>query len=224
MKNFKCVIFDCDGVLVDSEILASKASIEMLRPYGLDMSVEEYSQYFAGKVEEDIVDIITQKYNISLPDDFISKVRLKIDYELDHNLQAISGVKDTISGIPVTCAVVSNSHLVRVIQSVKVAGLSGFFGKRLFSAEMVERPKPDPGIYLYAARQLNMDPAECLVVEDSLSGVTAAHKAGMTVVGFLGASHIREGHGENLKKAGAYTTAENMEALNELLQEIFVTA
>jgi HAD superfamily hydrolase (TIGR01509 family) len=220
-SQIRCVIFDCDGVLVDSEILASQASLRMLKPYGFTMSPKEYSHLFAGKVEEDILAIIQRDYHINLPDDFLSKVRLEIEHSLDHELQAIKGVKETIAKIPVTKAVVSNSRLVRVISSLKVAGLSEIFGKNLFAAEMVKRPKPAPDVYLHAASELGFEPSACLVVEDSQSGVTAAHRAGMNVIGFLGASHIPDGHERTVREVGAFTTASNMEALGRMFQEVF---
>lgn len=222
LKNkIQCVIFDCDGVLVDSEIIASKASLRMLAPYGFNMDVKEYSRRFAGKVEEDILSIIKEDYHIGLPDDFLSRVRLEIEHGLDHELQPIKGVKETISQIPLPIAVVSNSRLVRVISSLKIAGLTELFGKSLFAAEMVEKPKPAPDVYLHAAQTLGVSPSECLVVEDSQSGVTAAHRAGMHVIGFLAASHIPNGHEDTVREAGAFTTADSMKNLGKMFQEIF---
>ncbi|CAN5164367.1 HAD family hydrolase [soil metagenome] len=220
MQPIKGVIFDCDGVLVDSEIIASKVSLRELKKFGFEMSIDEYSRQFAGKVEEDIMNIIKTKYNISLPEDFIPNIRLEIDKALDHDLEPIKGVKDTISNIKSTLAVVSNSRLHRVLHSLKIAGLSEFFNKNVFSAEMVEKPKPDPALYKLAATELNLNPSECLVVEDSFSGVTSAYNAGMNVIGFLGASHIHNGHDIKLKEAGAFTTANHMEHLKEILFQI----
>lgn len=220
-QNVSCVIFDCDGVLVDSEILASQASLRMLEPYGINMTPQEYAHLYAGKKEEDILASVQKDFNINLPDDFLSKVRLEIEHSLDHDLQAIPGVVETISPLPVTKAVVSNSRLVRVISSLKVAGLTELFGKKLFAAEMVERPKPAPDVYLYAASELGVKPAECLVVEDSQSGVTAAHSAGMQVIGFLGASHIPDSHEKTVREVGAFTVASSMEELAQIFAEVF---
>ena len=216
----RCVIFDCDGVLVDSEILASQTVLAMLKPYGFVMSPEEYGSRFAGKVEEDTLAIIRGEYGISLPDDFLARLRLEIERHLDHDLQPIAGMKNVIKDLSLPKAIVSNSRLVRVIASLKTAGLAGLFGEELFAAEMVEHPKPAPDIYLHAARQLGVLPAECLVVEDSQSGVTAAHRAGMTVVGFLGASHIPAGHAEVVRQAGAWTTVADAGELEELFEKI----
>lgn len=219
-KPVRSVIFDCDGVLVDSEIIASQVSLRMLRPFGVHMEPKDYARKYAGKVEEDILDLISREYQIDLPDDFLPSLRLKIEYALDHELQPIKGAKETITTIQLPKAVVSNSRLSRVISSLKVADLAELFGKNLFAAEMVAKPKPAPDVYLYAASQLEIDPAHCLVVEDSLSGVTAAHSAGMQVIGFLAASHIPEGHDVAVKEAGAMATVKSMEELKQLLEDV----
>ena len=214
------VIFDCDGVLVDSEILASRTVLEMLAPYGFTMDPEEYGRRYTGKVEEDIIDIVRKEYNITLPDDFLPQLRLAIERRLDRDLQPISGMKEVIGDLSLPTAVVSNSRSPRVVASLKTAGLTALFGDALFAVDMVERPKPAPDIYQYAARQLGVLPSECLVVEDSPSGVTAARRAGMTVIGFLGASHILSGHEETLKQVGAWTTVADAEALRTLFNQM----
>ena len=219
MKEIKAVIFDCDGVLVDSEILASSTALEMLKPYGVEMSIQEYARKFSGKVEEDTLQIIQAEYKVDLSDEFLSKLKLKIEHALDHDLEPIKGAAEVISNIHLPKAVVSNSRLVRVIHSLKLASLEDHFGKNVFSAEMVEKPKPDPAVYLLAAHKLQVYPENCLVIEDSPSGATAAVRAGMQVIGFLGASHIFEGHENQLKKSGVFTTVKDMEELTEKLRK-----
>ncbi len=219
-KKLKCIIFDCDGVLVDSEIIASRVSLNLLKQYGFEMDPREYAKTFAGKVEEDIMNIIIKEYNVQLPVDFISRLSLAIDHGLDHELQAIKGVKETLEGISLPIAVVSNSRLERVHNSLGVAGLPTIFGKRIYSAEMVANPKPAPDVYLLAAKELNVLPSQCLVVEDSKSGTTAAVLAGMNVIGFLGASHIPKGHDVTLLEAGAFTTVKDMVELKNTINEI----
>lgn len=224
LKQFKskisAIIFDCDGVLVDSEFVASQVSLRMIEPYGVRMTLQDYARLFAGKVEEDIIGVIKKEYNIDLPKDYVPKLKLAIEKALDNELQPIPGVKETLSNIQKKMGVASNSRLVRVIHSLKIAGISNIFEKNLFAAEMVARPKPYPDLYLLAAEKLNASPNECLVIEDSETGVTAATAAGMQVIGFLGGSHIYEGHGQKLMKAGAFTNVHNMEELDALLQQI----
>lgn len=214
----QCVIFDCDGVLVDSEILANRTALEMLRPYGFVMSPEEYGRLYAGKVEEDILRIVREEHGIDLPDNFNVQLRQAIDHRLDNDLQPISGMKEVIAAVALPRAVVSNSRLARVTASLQMAGLSDLFGEHVFAVDLVENPKPAPDLYLHAAQRLGVEPAACLVVEDSSSGVTAAHRAGMPVIGFLAASHIPPGHAETLMQAGAYTTANTAVELAERLR------
>lgn len=224
MKQLKSkistIIFDCDGVLVDSEFIASQVSLRMLEPYGVQMTLQDYARLFAGKVEEDIIGVIKEEYDIALPKDYVPKLKLAIEHALDHELEAIPGVVETLSKIQQKVGVASNSRLVRVIHSLKTAGLSDIFEKNLFAAEMVDKPKPYPDVYLLAAQKMNVDPSKCLVVEDSTTGVTAAKSAGMHVIGFLGGSHIYEGHGQKLIEAGAFTTVQNMKELSALIQHI----
>lgn len=219
-QDIKAVIFDCDGVLVDSEIIASTIALELLKPLGFNMSLEEYAKAFAGKVERDTLNIIQNEYKITLPSEFLSQLRLKIEYALDNDLKAIKGVYDTIQSIDLPKAVVSNSRQVRVIHSLKVAGLADFFGENLFSSDMVEKPKPDPAIYLLAAQILGVRPEQCLVIEDSISGATSALRAGMNVIGFLGGSHIFNGHDSKLKETGVFATANDMNDLQKVINSI----
>ena len=214
------IIFDCDGVLVDSEILASQTVLAMLEPYGFVMNLTEYNEQFAGKVEEDTLAIVQKEYHIDLPDDFLAQLRLEIERRLDHELQPVPGMKETVASISFPKAIVSNSRLARVLSSLKTTGLDQLFGDDIFAAEMVERPKPAPDVYLYAARQLDRKPEECLVVEDSRSGMVAARQAGMPVIGFLGASHLPPNQREVAQEVGAWTTVANAQELHELLDKV----
>ena len=217
------VIFDCDGVLVDSEILAAQTVLMMLKPHGFVMDASEYGSRFAGKVEEDTLAIVQNEYGITLPDNFLAQLRSAIEHRLDHDLQAIAGIRDVVGSLSVPKAIVSNSRLCRVVASLEVTNLSDLFPKNLFAVDMVERPKPAPDIYLHAMQELGAQPAECLVVEDSPSGVTAAYRAGARVIGFLGASHIPVGHEATLKQAGASMIAPDAKALRELFDHLSLT-
>ena len=219
-QPIQCVIFDCDGVLVDSEILANQTALQMLEPYGFVMSQAEYGGSFAGKTEADILEIVRRDYGIKLPDDFHERLSLAIERRIDQELRAIVGMREVITSLLVPTAVVSNSRLVRVISSLKVAGLSDLFGDNLFAAEMVDHPKPAPDIYLHAVRKLGAPPSACLVIEDSQSGITAAHRAGMPVIGFLGASHLPADHEKTAKAAGAWAVADSAAELSQLLRTL----
>jgi beta-phosphoglucomutase-like phosphatase (HAD superfamily) len=120
--------------------------------------------------------------------------------------------------VPLPAAVVSNSRMKRVQASVRRAGLQQVFGERVFSAEQVARPKPYPDVYLFAAQQLGVEPAKCLVVEDSVAGLNAARAAGMKTIAFVGASHIPEGYADALRKMGMTRIMEHMDELPALVE------
>ena len=221
--SIRYIIFDCDGVLVDSEILASQTVLAMLRPYGFMMNKAEYGSRFSGKIEEDILTIVQNEYGIALPDSFLTEVRSAIERRLDSDLQPIAGMREVVESLSVPKAIVSNSRLRRVMASLNTTHLSDLFSENLFAVDMVERPKPAPDIYLYAMQKLRARPAECLVVEDSFSGVTAAYQAGAQVIGFSGASHVPAGHDKMLKQAGAQMITADAGALRELLDSMSLT-
>lgn len=212
------ILFDCDGVLVDSEIIAAQVLLRLLKPFGYEMNVKLFMQRYAGMKDHDILASLSAQHAIVFPAQFPHQLEVAIDNSLGAELQAIHGVQQALQGIRLPKAVVSNSQLERVQNSLRVAQVSDFFGDRIYTAEMAGKPKPDPQIYRFALAQLGLQPHEALVVEDSLTGVTAAHEAGLTVIGFVGASHIMEGHAEKLMAGGAATTVQTMADLPRVLE------
>jgi HAD superfamily hydrolase (TIGR01509 family) len=212
------ILFDCDGVLVDSEIIAAQVLLRLLKPFGYEMNVKPFMQRYAGMKDYDILTSLSEQHSIVFPAHFSHQLEIAIDESLASELQAINGVQQALQTIDLPKAVVSNSQLERVQNSLRVAQVTHFFGDRIYTAEMAGKPKPDPQIYRYALEQLGLHPREALVVEDSLTGVTAAHGAGLKVVGFVGASHIMEGHAEKLMACGASATVQTMGELARMLQ------
>ena len=133
-------------------------------------------------------------------------------------MSAIGGVRDALHRVPLPAAVVSNSRLARVTTSLERTGLTELFAPRIFSAEQVARPKPFPDVYLFAAQQLGVDPARCLVIEDSVSGLNAARAAGMKTIAFVGASHIPDGYADVLRKMGITRIMQHMSELPALVE------
>jgi len=196
------VIFDCDGVLVDTEIVAARIAVENLNKYNVDITVEEYISNHSGS----ITSLVFKKL---LPQIEESNLRAMVEgFEISvyDSLEPIHGMKDVIRSINLPKSVVSNSRLWQVEKAMNVTDLGDQF-KNLFSSEMVPNPKPHPDVYLLAAKTNQVEPSECLVVEDSKSGATSALEAGMKVIGFTGGSHILEGHGDDLIKKGVASVA-----------------
>jgi len=211
------LICDCDGVLVDSEIIADRVFVETLSAAFPGIDFEEVAKTAFGQQTSRFLASLETKFGITLPADFLDTIDRNIEAALAKSLGPIAGVRDALHRVTLPAAVVSNSRLARVGASLKRAGLTDVFGPRVFSAEQVARPKPFPDVYLHAAQQLGVEPARCLVVEDSVSGLHAARAAGMKTIAFVGASHIPDGYAEVLRSLGVTRIMERMEQLPELV-------
>lgn len=212
--SIQCVIFDCDGVLVDSETLAMRVINEHLT--GLLPGVDLQPLLFdaPGHQTHAIVANVEERSGHRLPEGISGELDRAVEEALDRDLEPISGVFEALEKIPQPKAVVSNSRLERVQRSLAATGLDRMLnGTPLFSAEQVERPKPAPDLYAFAARALGLDATQCLVVEDSEAGVTAARAAGLAVIGFVGAGHVGPDHADRLKAAGAAVIVRHMDDL-----------
>jgi HAD superfamily hydrolase (TIGR01509 family) len=203
MMRAHLIIFDCDGVLVDSELLSCRCLCEALAGCGIEVGVEETLDLFLGRS----LDAVLEHYQAlgrSIPRQFPAELRAKVQETFRSALCPIDGIGSVLEGLKVPHCVASSSTLDRVSLSLSLTGLARHFGDRLYTAQMVDRGKPAPDLFLYAARRMQADPARTLVIEDSVSGVRAAKAAGMTVWGFVGGSHYRSRDGAaSLHEAGA---------------------
>ncbi|WP_369724939.1 HAD family hydrolase [Bradyrhizobium sp. LLZ17] len=194
------IIFDCDGVLVDSELLSCRCLSEVLAEFGIALSEGQALELFLGRSTK----AIEQHYRDlgqAVPDGFLPRLKSHVLNSFAGSLQPISGVADVISALRAPFCVASSSDIDRVSLSLDVTGLRSHFGNRLFTAQMVKHGKPAPDLFLYAAARMQADPSRALVIEDSVSGVQAAKAAGMTVWGFVGGSHYGARDGQALLSA-----------------------
>jgi HAD superfamily hydrolase (TIGR01509 family) len=197
------IIFDCDGVLVDSELLSCRCLCEALAGCGIEVGMEETLDLFLGRSLDAVLEHY-QGLGRSIPRQFPAELRAKVQETFRSALCPIDGVGSVLEGLEIPHCVASSSALDRVSLSLSLTGLARHFGDRLYTAQMVDRGKPAPDLFLYAARRMQADPARTLVIEDSVSGVRAAKAAGMTAWGFVGGSHYRVRDGAaNLHEAGA---------------------
>ena len=197
------IIFDCDGVLVDSELLSCRCLCEALAGCGIEVGVEETLDLFLGRSLDAVLGHY-QALGRSIPRQFPAELRAKVQETVRSALCPIDGVGSVLEGLKIPLCVASSSALDRVSLSLSLTGLARHFGDRLYTAQMVDRGKPAPDLFLYAAGRMQADPARTLVIEDSVSGVQAAKAAGMTVWGFVGGSHYRARDGAvSLLEAGA---------------------
>jgi HAD superfamily hydrolase (TIGR01509 family) len=202
------VIFDCDGTLVDSEYVNSKSISEMLVGLGYNKFTLEYCvDYFAGCSIHDVRDTL-KSLKVESPEKELEKMHMR-SMDLAHKeLVAIQNVPETLEKIRIPKCVASNGeqHIVRAF--LNITKLMNFFTEdSVFTRELVKNPKPSPELYLHAAKQMgNVPPERCLVIEDSVVGVTAGKSSGMSVIGFVGANHHHKESENLLLKAGAFTT------------------
>ncbi|CUU20154.1 HAD superfamily hydrolase (TIGR01509 family) [Bradyrhizobium sp. JR7.2] len=197
------VIFDCDGVLVDSELVSCQCLVDELSGFGISLTLAQALELFLGRSTS----AITQHYRElgqAVPADFPVRLKSRVLTAFEKALHPIPDADTVLSGLRVPCCVASSSDLDRVALSLRVTGLAPHFGDRIYTAQMVTHGKPAPDLFLHAAEKMGALPARTLVIEDSVSGVLAAKAAGMTVWGFVGGSHYRGRDGQAiLSGAGA---------------------
>lgn len=207
------VIFDCDGVLIDSEIVAARAEAEAITELGLPMTAETICARFAGTTTREVWQTLERELGRPLPPGFFETHLAHVRDVFSRDLEAIPGARAAIEALDLPYCVASSTQLPSLITNLGTTGLVDLFDGHVFSASQVRRPKPAPDVFMFAASQMGADPADCLVVEDSVAGVTAATRAGMKVVGFTGGSHVGPGHAERLLALGATTTFGRMSDL-----------
>lgn len=197
------IIFDCDGVLVDSELLSCRCLSDELSEFGISLTLAQAIELFLGRSTSAITQHYRERGQV-VPVDFPVRLKSRVLTAFEKALQPIPDVDTVLSGLRVPYCVASSSDLDRVALSLKVTGLAPPFGKRIYTAQMVQHGKPAPDLFLYAADKMGAQPARTLVIEDSVSGVQAGKAAGMTVWGFAGGSHYRGRDGQAiLSGAGA---------------------
>jgi HAD superfamily hydrolase (TIGR01509 family) len=203
------VIFDCDGVLVDSEPLSNTVFALALQREGLDWSVEETMRRLMGRSMKACIEIIEGLLARQLPENFVHKLQAEtLQAFRDAPLQPVPGINeaiDTLEAAGVNTCIASSGGFDKMEVSLGVTGLLARFEGRIFSATQVARAKPFPDLFLHAAIAMNEQPFDCIVVEDSVPGVQAAKLAGMRVLGYAGAPHTDR---DAMAAAGAFLFAD----------------
>ena len=211
------VIFDCDGVLVDSEEIALAVTRRMLASAGVVLTGEETRRRFLGFRQDDVLDRIAAERGAPLPHGFSAALTEELLATFGRELKGVGGVPEAVAGLPARVCVASSSSPERLRFTLKVAGYDSLFAPNIFSSSQVARGKPNPDLFLFAARAMGVEPGACLVIEDSVAGVAAARAAGMTVYGFVGGSHFAaEGHAD-LTAAGADLIFDAMALLPDIV-------
>lgn len=203
----KLIIFDCDGVLVNSEEIYLAADLDFLASIGAHFEPRTYMRAFMGLSpgvwRAKIGPAVEQKTGFPLPTDFFAQVDSYVTAQIDAKLAAIPGALQTIAEISTRRCVASSTPSQRLRWKLERTGLLELFDPHIFSSDMVQNGKPAPDIFLHAAAVMQVHPDDCIVVEDSVNGVKAAKAAGMRVIGFIAGNHCSAEHADDLSQFGA---------------------
>ncbi|HUO92206.1 MAG TPA: HAD family hydrolase [Rhizomicrobium sp.] len=219
----EAVIFDCDGVLVDSEVLALEVELAALAEVGLHYEEEDFKARFMGMSTPAFYDALEADHRLhfgrDLPEGFrdLCSARYRASW---HRLGEVPGAREAIAKVSHPKAVASSSHEDALARKLELTGLRAHFAPHIYSADRVTHAKPAPDLFLYAARGLDVAPERCLVLEDSVNGVRAGRAAGMTVWGFLGGGHMNDAIGARLLTAGAVELVRDWKHLTEMLAAV----
>jgi HAD superfamily hydrolase (TIGR01509 family) len=195
MTHPDLIIFDCDGVLIDSEVLSCRCLSQVLAGYGIKLGLDQALELFLGRSTTAVLDHY-EALGRSIPQQFSAELSAGVRAAFLSALCPIEGVSSVLEGLQIPHCVASSSDFDRVSFSLSLTGLAPHFDSRLYTSQMVERGKPAPDLFLYAAERMQADPRRTLVIEDSISGVKAGKAAGMTVWGFVGGSHYQSRDGK----------------------------
>jgi HAD superfamily hydrolase (TIGR01509 family) len=191
--KFELVIFDCDGVLVDSEMLSAQVLMGQLAQLGIGLTVEQFRAEFLGRSFASAARQLKARTGYDLPANFAPDYFISLNALFATDLRPMAGVEQVLQSLTVQHCVASGSIPPRLDFSLKVCGLDAHFGSRVYSAALVKNAKPAPDLFLHAAAVHGVSPEKCLVLEDSEMGVRAAHAAHMAVWHFAGGSHVKAG-------------------------------
>jgi len=185
------LIFDCDGVLIDSEVISARVLVELAAEAGASFDAAHVREHFLGRSFPTVARSIRDSFGIVLPPDFETRYRAELLARFEAELQPMPGILDLLGRLAVPACVATSSSPPRAMRSLAIAGIDRFF-PRVFTASVVPRGKPAPDLFLHAAAEMGVAPDRCLVVEDSRPGLLAARAAGMETVFFAGGSHLRD--------------------------------
>lgn len=212
MSKYKCVIFDCDGVLVDSEPIASKVLVDMANELGANISLDYALKRFKGasmqQCQEHIAHLVSQR----LPDDFLPKFRERSFESFRQNIKPVEGVAEVLENLKIPFCVASSGPENKIRLNLELTGLLPHFENKIFSCYTIKKWKPDPAVFLWATKTMGFTPEECIVIEDSISGVNAAKNGGFDVFGFTAHDYNNELEGH------ATLTFNKMSQLLDLIQ------
>jgi HAD superfamily hydrolase (TIGR01509 family) len=217
---WELIIFDCDGVLVDSEPIACEVVVNVLARAGFPLTLPEFFTRYAGVSDREMFAHLEKQHRTRIGEDVRRTVSDEILTALTERLEPIPGIHRALEAVEQRKCVASGSGRQRVEASLARTGLLAHFAESIFTSEEVPRGKPAPDLFLHAARQMGVAPRRCLVIEDSEAGVQAAVAAGMRVLGFVGGSHCAPDRSHALLRNGAASVFQIMEELPQRILDV----
>jgi len=211
MSKYKCIIFDCDGVLVDSEPISIQILVDMANGYGANIDLAYGMKHFKGSFFDACKNKIVQLTNTFIPNNFEAEYREQSFEAFKKNMQPVVGVKDVLNDLNLPFCVASSGPENKIRLNLGLAGLLPYFENKIFSCYTINKWKPDPSVFLWASETMGFKPDECVVIEDSLSGVRAAKNGGFDVFGFTAHDYNNE------LKAEATKTFDDMSMLLKMI-------
>lgn len=217
------LIYDCDGVLVDSEVLACEGLAELMTTLGRPTTTAECARAFVGRSRADVLRRAGEMLGRPIPDDLGAEAGARLLARFRRELQPVPGAAEAVAALPYPRCVASSSVPERLALSLELTGLAPLFGPHVYSATQVANGKPAPDLLLFAARSVGEDPARAIVIEDSVLGIAAARAAGMAAIGFAGGSHATADLPAELAAAGADAVVTAMAALPAAIEALVDT-
>jgi HAD superfamily hydrolase (TIGR01509 family) len=215
------IIFDCDGVLVDSEPLALRVLVEGLAERGVSLDETGAAERFLGRSLASVIQAVRCDFGIALEADALARMRDRLYALFRRELRPMPGLAEMLPRLAIPSCVASSSQMERIRLSLELTGLARYFGDFIFSATMVAEGKPAPDLFLLAASHMRVPPERCIVVEDSPAGIEAAQRAKMRVFAVTGGGHARlAGHGERLAALAPDAVFDEMALLPELIRTV----
>lgn len=220
----KLVIFDCDGVLINSEEIYVDSEIEFLSKAGFQIEKAVHMEAFMGLAYDDwrvkLGAAVQERNGRPLPENFFESLDSFIRQRFESELRPIPGVRGAVADLELLCCVASSARLPNLHWKLEHTGLADLFAPGIFSADMVERGKPAPDLFLHAAATLGIEPRHCVVVEDSANGVIAGKAAGMKVIGFIGGDHCLPDQEAILFDNGAHVVIDDFANLGSTISRL----
>lgn len=220
MQNIDLIIFDFDGVIVDSEYLYQKANIIALAEAGISIAEDELSHRFWGMDYPSILKNLREEFGAARTDIFHQVIQPTAHKLFEDELETLPHVVDYIEQTEYKYCIGSNSRQAIIQTKLQILAISHLFDGKYFGADLVAKPKPAPDLFKHCADKFNANPAHCLVIEDGVHGIESATKLGMTSLGFTGASHEINNHEQLLREAGAVAVFSDMRELPGLIGTI----